>query len=121
MNPVLSRRAQRKRPVSSPSRRRNFAGTRLSPRHRSGRALALAAVVLAALVVVHVRVRVIEEGYLRVAAIERVETLLEQRQRLKADIGALKNHERLTALAAELGFQRPQHEIWLAPPGGMNP
>ena len=76
---------------------------------------------MAARAVVDVRVRLIEEGYVRAAAVERVETLLAKRQRLKAQVGSLRDRNRLTALASERGFEKPEREIWLSPSPELRP
>ncbi len=93
---------------------RDFSDSRVEPQGRRWWAAALVAGVLASLVMVHIRVRLIEEGYQRAAAIERVEMLLAKRQVLKAETGTLRNRGRLTALASERGFEKPQREIWLS-------
>jgi hypothetical protein len=125
MNQMLTRRMNPRRPLSGFLRRRrrddtrapigrNFSDSGIASPARRWWAAVLAAGVLAALAIVHVRVRLIEEGYLRAAAVERVETLLAARQRLKAQTGALRNRDRLTALASERGFEKPRREIWLS-------
>ena len=126
MNQVLARRNRSRWAQPSRFRRHRRTDTRApigrdfseSPIASPGRrwwAAILAVGVLAALLVVHVRVRLIEEGYRRAAAVEQVEILLARRQVLKAETGALRNRNRLTALAAERGFAKPQREIWPAP------
>ena len=132
MNPVLTRRMRPRRPLFGLGRRRrrvdgktpigrDFSGIRLTTPDRRWWAIALAVGVLAALAIVHVRVRLIEEGYLRAAAVERVETLLAKRQRLKAEVGTLRNRDRLNAFANERGFDKPQREIWLSPRTELRP
>lgn len=120
MNQVLTRRENmgfvrrhRRHDTRSPIGR-DFAHSRAASPARRWWAAVLVAGVLAALGVVHVRVRLIEEGYLRAAAVERVETLLAERQLLKARVEALRSPDRLTALAKERGFGTPEREIWLS-------
>jgi hypothetical protein len=110
--PGFGRRRQRgdtRKPIG-----RDFSDSRIESKDRRWWAVALVVGVLTALAMVHVRVRLIEEGYQRAAAVERVEMLLARRQVLKAETGALRNRDRLTALARERGFEKPQREFWMA-------
>lgn len=127
MNQVLTRRTRlpltgrlrrRRRADTRAPIGRDFSDSRIATSGRRWWAGLLAGGVLAALLMVHVRVRLIEEGYQRAAAIEKIEVLLAKRQVLKAETGALRNRNRLTSLAAERGFGKPQREIWLSQPTG---
>ncbi len=81
----------------------------------------LVGAVIALLAVVHVRVQIIEQGYLRAQAVERVDELMIERQRLKARVGALLNRDRLNAYATKLELAQPEHEISLRTIDRMDP
>lgn len=117
---VLGLERSRRRPVRGSGRARQLIGRDVEGRLPaiSGRwkmGLLLGAV-LALLAVVHVRVRTIDQGYQLAQAVERVDQLVVERQRLRARLGALRNRQRLAEHAERLGFARPEREISLGPP-----
>jgi hypothetical protein len=73
--------------------------------------------VFAALAIVQVRVDLIDQGYERYSAVERLQALEEEKRILTARVRELRDPARLTALAEELGLSRPDRVIALAPPG----
>ncbi len=73
--------------------------------------------VFAALAIVHVRVELIDQGYKRYSAVERIQALEEEKQSLTAQVRELRDPTRLTKLAREMGLSRPDRVIALAPPG----
>jgi hypothetical protein len=73
--------------------------------------------VFAALALVHVRVELIDQGYKRYSAVERLQALEEEQRILTARVGELRDPARLAALAEEMGLSRPDRVIALAPPG----
>jgi len=100
---------------------RDFADSQIRSANRLWWAALLVAGMLTALLLVHVRVRLIDEGYQRAAALERVEALMARRQVLRAETGALRDRNRLMTLALERGFDKPQQEIWLAARSELRP
>ena len=74
--------------------------------------------VFAALAIVQVRVELIDQGYKRYSAVERLQALEEERRILTAQVRELRDPARLAKLAREMGLSRPDHVIALAPPGG---
>jgi hypothetical protein len=74
--------------------------------------------VFAALALVHVRVELIDQGYKRYSAVERLQDLEEEKRTLTAHVRELRDPVRLTRLAREMGLSRPDRVIALAPPGG---
>ena len=74
--------------------------------------------VFAALAIVQVRVELIDQGYKRYSAVERLQALEEEKRILTAQVRELRDPARLTKLAREMGLSRPDHVIALAPPGG---
>jgi cell division protein FtsL len=77
--------------------------------------------VIALLAVVHVRVQLIGQGYQLAQAVERVDELIVERQRLKARVGALRNPERLNEHAGRLGLAQPVREFTLRRGDRMDP
>jgi hypothetical protein len=73
--------------------------------------------VFAALAVTHVRVELIDQGYKRYSAVERLQALEEEQRILTARLGELRDPARLTTLAQKMGLSRPDRVIALAPPG----
>jgi hypothetical protein len=73
--------------------------------------------VFAALAIVQVRVELIDQGYKRYSAVERLQALEEERRSLTAQVRELRDPARLTRLAREMGLSRPDRVIALAPPG----
>jgi hypothetical protein len=73
--------------------------------------------VFAALAIAHVRVELIDQGYKRYSAMERLQALEEEQRILTARVGELRDPARLAALAPNLGLARPDRVIALAPPG----
>ncbi len=73
--------------------------------------------VFAALAVTHVRVELIDQGYKRYSAVERLQALEEEQRILTARLGELRDPARLATLAQKLGLSRPDRIIALAPPG----
>ncbi len=74
--------------------------------------------VFAALAIVQVRVELIDQGYKRYSAVERLQALEEERRILTAQVRELRDPARLARLAREMELSRPDHVIALAPPGG---
>ena len=74
--------------------------------------------VFAGLAIVQVRVELIDQGYKRYSAVERLQDLEEERRILTAHVRELRDPARLTKLAREMGLSRHDHVIALAPPGG---
>jgi len=74
--------------------------------------------VFAALAIVRVRVELIDQGYKRYSAVERLQHLEEEKRILTAQVRELRDPARLARLAREMGFSRPDRVIALAPPGG---
>jgi hypothetical protein len=78
--------------------------------------------VFAALAIVHVRVELIDQGYKRYSAVERLQALEEEQRILTARVGELRDPARLATLAQKMGLSRPDRVIALAPPGdGLRP
>jgi len=75
------------------------------------------AAVFAALAIAHVRVELIDQGYKRYSAVERLQELEEEKRILTARVGELRDPARLAKLAQKMGLARPDHVITLAPPG----
>ncbi len=73
--------------------------------------------VFAALAIAHVRVELIDQGYERYSAVERLQALEEEKRILTARVRALRDPARLARLAEEMGLARPDRVIALAPPG----
>jgi len=73
--------------------------------------------VFAALAIAHVRVELIDQGYKRYSAVERLQALEEEKRALTARVGELRDPARLAKLAQKMGLARPDHVITLAPPG----
>jgi hypothetical protein len=73
--------------------------------------------VFAALAIAHVRVELIGQGYERYSAVERLQSLEEEKRILTAQVRELRDPARLTRLAREMGLSRPDRVIALAPPG----
>jgi hypothetical protein len=73
--------------------------------------------VFAALAIAHVRVELIDQGYKRYSAVERLQALGEEKRILTAHVRELRDPARLAKLAREMGLSRPDHVIALAPPG----
>jgi len=73
--------------------------------------------VFAALAIVHVRVELIDQGYKRYSAVERLQALEEEQRILTARVGELRDPARLATLAQKMGLSRPDRVIALAPPG----
>ncbi|HEX9815278.1 MAG TPA: hypothetical protein VGB31_10065 [Myxococcota bacterium] len=73
--------------------------------------------VFAALAIAHVRVTLIDQGYKRYSAVERLQALEEEQRNLTARLGELRDPARLAALAQKMGLSRPNRIIALAPPG----
>lgn len=79
--------------------------------------LSLLGAVLAALAIVAVRVRLIDQSYALASAMKRERALLEKLRVLTAQRRVLRDPVRLAALAPELGLDRPERLITLDPPG----
>jgi hypothetical protein len=78
--------------------------------------------VFAALAVTHVRVELIDQGYKRYSAVERLQALEEEKRTLTARLNEMRDPARLATLAQKLGLSRPDRVIALAPPGdGLRP
>ena len=60
----------------------------------------------------------IGQGYKRYSAVERLQTLEEERRILTAHVRELRDPARLSELAREMGLSRPDRVIALAQPGG---
>jgi hypothetical protein len=73
--------------------------------------------VFAALAVTHVRVELIDQGYKRYSAVERLQALEEEQRILTARVAELRDPTRLAKLAQKMGLSRPDRVIALAPPG----
>ena len=73
--------------------------------------------VVAALVIAHVRVELIQQGYQRASDVKRYQQLKEEQRNLAARVRELRDPARLAALAKEMGLTRPDRVISLAPPG----
>ena len=73
--------------------------------------------VFAALAVTHVRVELIDQGYKRYSAVERLRALEEEQRILTARLGELRDPARLATLAKKMGLSRPDRVIALAAPG----
>ena len=73
--------------------------------------------VFAALAIVQVRVDLIDQGYKRYSAVQRLQVLEEEKRNLTAQVRELRDPARLARLAREMGLSRPDHVIALAPPG----
>jgi hypothetical protein len=73
--------------------------------------------VFAALAVTHVRVELIDQGYKRYSAVERLQALEEEQRILTARVAELRDPTRLATLAQKMGLSRPDRVIALAPPG----
>jgi hypothetical protein len=73
--------------------------------------------VFAALAIAHVRVELIGQGYKRYSAVERLQTLGEEKRILTAHVRELRDPARLAELGRKMGLSRPDHVIALAPPG----
>ena len=73
--------------------------------------------VFAALAIAHVRVELIDQGYKRYNAVERIQALEEEKRTLTAQARELRHPARLANLAGEMGLSRPDRVIALAPPG----
>jgi hypothetical protein len=73
--------------------------------------------VFAALAIAHVRVELIGQGYKRYDAVERLQSLEEEKRILTARVRELRDPARLAALAGTLGFARPDRTIALEPLG----
>lgn len=74
--------------------------------------------VFAGLAIVQVRVELIDQGYKRYSALERLQALEEEKRILTAQVRELRDPARLARLAREMGLSRPDRVIALAPPGG---
>ena len=78
--------------------------------------------VFAALAVTHVRVELIDQGYKRYSAVERLQALEEEQRILTARLNELRDPARIATLAQKMGLSRPDRVIALAPPGdGLRP
>ncbi|MBW1843289.1 MAG: hypothetical protein JRE38_03780 [Deltaproteobacteria bacterium] len=73
--------------------------------------------VFAALAITHVRVELIDQGYKRYSAVERLQALEEEQRILTARVAELRDPTRLATLAQKMGLSRPDRVIALAPPG----
>lgn len=73
--------------------------------------------VFAALAVTHVRVELIDQGYKRYNAVQRLQALEEEQRILTARVAELRDPARLAQLAQKMGLSRPERVIALAPPG----
>ena len=72
--------------------------------------------VAAALIIAHLRVELIQQGYQRASNVKRTHQLEEEQQNLAARVRELRDPARLAALAKEMGLTRPERVISLAPP-----
>ena len=73
--------------------------------------------VCAGLAIVQVRVELIDQGYKRYSAVERLQALEEEKRILTAHVRELRDPARLAKLAREMGLSRPDRVLTLAPPG----
>jgi phage shock protein A len=74
-------------------------------------------VVIVSLAIANLRVQLIGQGYKRASAVTRHHELTEERRNLAARVRELRDPARLSSLADEMGFIRPERVIALAPPG----
>ena len=71
--------------------------------------------VVAALIIAHLRVELIQQGYQRASNVKGTQQLEEEQQNLAARVRELRDPVRLAALAKEMGLTRPERVISLAP------
>ena len=99
---------------------RDYAGERRAGRSllRGATPYLLAAAVLTGLAVVALRSDLILMRYGLTEAMKEERELLEERRELTARVRALRDPARLSHLAEERGFIRPERVLKVAPPGG---
>ena len=73
--------------------------------------------VFAALIIAHLRVELIQQGYQRASDVKKTQLLEEEQRNLTARVRELRDPARLATLAATQGLARPECVISLAPPG----